>query len=181
MVTVALTDKEDTYCQLRALHGKKKYEAYASAYTVSPDTPKKSLYEMASHLEANVKIKSRIAELRAMVKEATIQPAIADLVEREIHATNVMRSADATIRDQLHANKLIGEYEKDLGPATTPVPPGNTYNNVFINWPMESLGELLSYFKDGTMRAFAEANRDGNFQAWVDSRALGDGSSTIQG
>ena len=81
-----------------------------------------------------------------------------------------MRSPDATIRDQLHANKLIGEYEKDLGPATTPVSHSDTYNNLFIGWPIEDLQAILAAFKDGLFQPFAEAYRDGRWQAFLDSR-----------
>ena len=42
-------------------------------------------------------------------------PLIGDLIEREQHATEVMRDPKVPTRDQLAANKLIGTYEGDFG------------------------------------------------------------------
>ena len=48
------------------------------------------------------------------MRNAAVTPLIADIVERKSHATSVMRNPSVRIRDQLTANKLIGEYEKDF-------------------------------------------------------------------
>ena len=140
-----LSDNEERYSQLRSLNGKKKYEAYGLAFEVRADVPRKSLYEMASRLERRVKIQSRIAELRAMAREASIKPGIADLVERKQHLTKLLRNqSDEPVshRDQIAANKTLGDYEKDLGPNNNPPPP-SPLDEKLRDMTYEALAELL--------------------------------------
>ena len=68
------------------------------------------------------KIRLRVDELR----NAAVIPLIADVVERKEHATKVMRNPSNRVRDQLAANKLLGDYEgsfadkhKGSGPPVT--------------------------------------------------------------
>ena len=58
-----LTEKQEKYCQERA-NGKSQYDSYLIAYPKSQKWKRSSVDEVASKLERNVKIISRIAELR---------------------------------------------------------------------------------------------------------------------
>ena len=101
------TDKQEEYAQL-VFQGYSHYDAYVEAY--DSHSTRNSIDVSASRLANNAKIALRIQELR----NAAVTPLIADIVERKSHATSVMRNPSVRIRDQLTANKLIGEYEKDF-------------------------------------------------------------------
>ena len=112
-------------------------------------------------------MKIRVAELRAKA----VKPTIATVIRRKEHATGIMENTDASHRDQLAANRLIGEYERDLGPSTAPVPTGPTFN--FSGVPMELLTLLHEMYKSGALQAFMESRPE--------FKALGDGKSVVEG
>jgi len=58
-----LTPKQERFAQVVA-SGKSQAEAYRTAYDVSPDTPDKSIHEVASRIASDIKVKSRILELK---------------------------------------------------------------------------------------------------------------------
>lgn len=64
-----LTAKQERFAQLVA-SGSKYSDAYYATHDVSPDTPSKSVWEQASHLVADVKVASRIQELKAVDEAA---------------------------------------------------------------------------------------------------------------
>ena len=104
-----LTAKEEAFA-VYLFQGYNQTEAFRLAYpnqkgAITTLTPN------AARRAAKSNVKARLAELRGLA----VQPAIADVVERKTHATGIMRDSDAKHRDQLAANKLVGEYEKDLG------------------------------------------------------------------
>ena len=105
---MALTAKQEKFAQL-VFQGRNQADAYRLAYECSRASPT-TIWQKASRLAAMVKVRARVDELRS----AAVTPLIADIVERKSHATSVMRNPSVRIRDQLTANKLIGEYEKDF-------------------------------------------------------------------
>jgi len=100
-----LTDKMERYAQ-NLFQGEDQNDAYQKAYPNSNMNPN-ALAVQASRLAKNPKIVLRVAELR----NAAVIPLIADVVERKEHATKVMRNPSNRVRDQLAANKLLGDYE----------------------------------------------------------------------
>jgi hypothetical protein len=129
---MALTAKEERFATLVALEGYTQHDAYLEAYDVLPDTKASSINEQAYVLSKTLHISSRIAELRA----ATASPKIATLKRRKEHATEVMDDGKAGRRDQLAANRLIGDYQKDFVQRTESV-------NLNINADLMSIVELL--------------------------------------
>lgn len=97
---MALTAKQERFAQL-VFQGCSQYDAYVQAY--DSRSTRNSIDVSASRLANNPKITLRIEELR----NAAVAPVIADIVERKLHASNVMRDETASHRDQLHANKLV--------------------------------------------------------------------------
>lgn len=72
---MALTSKQEAFCQCVA-NGMTQSDAYRSAYDVSPDTKPESVHEQASALLADLKVASRVKELRDLL-------VMADLWSRE--------------------------------------------------------------------------------------------------
>ena len=105
---MALTDKQEKFAQL-VFQGRNQADAYRLAYECSRASPT-TVWQKASRLAAMGKVRARVNELR----NAAVTPLIADIVERKSHATSVMRDPSVRTRDQLTANKLIGEYEKEF-------------------------------------------------------------------
>ena len=109
--------------------------------------------------------------------EAEIKADIADRIERQTDATLIMRAKDVTYGDRLRANRLLGEYEKELGAATTPVaPPNVTLNqlNVVINeaTPDQTRAMLQAMERYGADRVMEAL---GAFMESQPFKALGDG------
>ena len=105
-----LTAKEDHFCRLIALEGFTQHKAYLTAYDVSPDTKPTSITEQASLLANIPHISSTIQELR----DATVAPIVASLIQRKVSATDIMNDSTAKNHDRLAANRLIGDYEQDF-------------------------------------------------------------------
>src|SRR3990167_9208786 len=131
-----LTAKQERYAQLRAIHGLNETDAYLLSYNVTTKL-KETIWPAASKLEHNYKVATRLAQLAAerqkAIVKAEIKADIADRVEREKDATLVMRAGDVSYADRLKANRLLGEYEKELGSATTIVAPQNiTLNQLSV-------------------------------------------------
>ena len=103
-----LTAKQEIFAQL-VFQGYDQAEAKRLAY---PDCNLmgNALYVNASRLANLAKIRLRVDDLR----HAAVTPLIADVVERKSHATTVMRDPNVHTRDQLAANKLLGQYERDF-------------------------------------------------------------------
>jgi len=63
-----LTPRQENFCHYFLETGSQS-EAYRMAYNVGPDTLDKSVHELASRLANDVKVKSRIEELREGLRE----------------------------------------------------------------------------------------------------------------
>lgn len=103
-----LTAKQEKFVQ-GIIEGMSQAEAYRSAYDTSRYTDK-SVWEKASALMNNVKVKSRIKELR----EQLAKPSIMTAQERLEWLTSIIKSDEETTADKLKAsdqmNKMQGEY-----------------------------------------------------------------------
>ena len=66
---MALSSKQESFCRVIA-SGKSQLEAYKKSYNVKPGTARASMDQLASRLMKNVKIQSRIAELREPAAKA---------------------------------------------------------------------------------------------------------------
>lgn len=84
-------------------------DAYRSAYNTSKMTDK-SVWEKASELASNVKVKARLKELRDMAAKSTIMTA----QERKEWLTEVINNQELDINSRLKAsdqlNRMEGEY-----------------------------------------------------------------------
>ena len=87
-----LTAEQERFSQL-IFQDFSQYEAYVQAY--NPHATRNSIHVSASRLANNPKIVLRIQELR----NAAVAPVIADIVERKLHASNVMRDQSASHRE----------------------------------------------------------------------------------
>jgi hypothetical protein len=103
-----LTDKQERFAQL-VFQGYDQSEAKRLAYPECKLTGN-ALYVNASRLANLAKVRLRVDKLR----NAAVTPLIADITERKSHASTIMRDNKARHRDQLAANKLIGDYEGDF-------------------------------------------------------------------
>lgn len=102
-----LTTQQEKFAQAIALEDMNQTDAYRSAYNTSKMTDK-SVWEKASELAANVKVSSRIDELR----EKAMTPKVMNAQERREKLTELAKSEDANTAmkaiDLL--NKMDGEY-----------------------------------------------------------------------
>lgn len=102
-----LTPKQEQFCKNIVLNGMNYSEAYKDAYDASRMTDK-SVNERASRLKDEVKIKSRIQELRAEIDS----PKIMTVNKRAEKLTSLAESDDPNVAmkaiDLL--NKMTGEY-----------------------------------------------------------------------
>lgn len=81
MTPAGLTPKREKFAQAVA-SGKSQAEAYRAAFNVAKSTPK-SVQELASRLMADVKVRSRVEELRAPIAEKaqiTLESHLRDLL-----------------------------------------------------------------------------------------------------
>ena len=139
---MTLTAKQERFTQL-LFQGYDQAEAKRLAY---PDCnlTGNALYVNASLLANLAKIRLRVDELR----NAAVTPLIADIVERKSHATGVMRDLNVHTRDQLAANKLIGQYEGDF---VTQIESKNLNANANLeldNATIEELNEMLAMIRE---------------------------------
>jgi phage terminase small subunit len=108
-----LTAKQEKFAQCIALEEMNYSEAYRTAYNTSRMTDK-SVTEKASELAKNVKVTSRIAELR----EQLASPKIMTARDRLEWLTEVVKDKEQNMRDRLSAsdqmNKMQGEYVQKI-------------------------------------------------------------------
>lgn len=103
-----LTAKQEKFVQ-GIIEGKSQAEAYRSAYNCNK-TSDKTVWENASRLMADSKVKARVAELREKVADETIMSA----KERMRWLSELINSEEESTVDKLRAvdimNKMQGEY-----------------------------------------------------------------------
>lgn len=103
-----LTDNQENFAKCVA-EGMNYSDAYRSAYNTSRMTDK-SVWEKASELASNVKVKARLKELRDMAAKPTIITA----QERKEWLTEVIQDRSIDINTRLKAsdqlNRMEGEY-----------------------------------------------------------------------
>lgn len=103
-----LTDNQENFAKCVA-EGMSYSDAYRSAYNTSKMTDK-SVWEKASELASNVKVKARLKELRDMAAKHTIITA----QERKEWLTEVINNPEVDINARLRAsdqlNRMEGEY-----------------------------------------------------------------------
>ena len=103
-----LTAKQEKFVQ-GIIDGMSQADAYRSAYDTSRMSDK-TVYEKASRMMSDDKIRARLEELR----DKMITPSIMSAQERLEWLTNVVCSQDESTGDKLKAvdlmNKMTGEY-----------------------------------------------------------------------
>lgn len=103
-----LTAKQEKFVQ-GIIEGKSQADAYRSAYSTKNMTDK-SIWELSSRLMNDVKVKSRVNELRGQVMKSTIMSA----QERMEWLTDLIKNTKEGTTDRLRAidiiNKMTGEY-----------------------------------------------------------------------
>lgn len=106
---MGLTSQQEEFAKAIALDGKSQYDAFKTAYKCDNWTDK-SIYEKASFLaNKNVKIKSRIAELRKETDTPRIMSAqkrkekLTEIANDSPDMNEVMKAIDLL-------NKMDGEY-----------------------------------------------------------------------
>lgn len=106
-----LTAQQEKFAQAIALEDMNQADAYRSAYNTSKMTDK-SIWEKASELAANVKVKARVAELR----EKAMTPKVMNAQRRREKLTELAESDDPNVSmkaiDLL--NKMDGEYVQKI-------------------------------------------------------------------
>lgn len=106
-----LTAQQEKFAQAIALEDMSQADAYRSAYNTSKMTDK-SIWEKASELAANVKVKARVAELR----EKAMTPKVMNAQRRREKLTELAESDDPNVSmkaiDLL--NKMDGEYVQKI-------------------------------------------------------------------
>ncbi|KKL03500.1 hypothetical protein LCGC14_2625540 [marine sediment metagenome] len=115
--------------------GMEQTDAHIAAFPNDTST-RKTHRENSSRLAKDSKVVARVAELR----NKAVSPKIATLIELKEHATKVMNDKDASLRDQLAGNKLVGEYGQYFVKKiedVTPRPP------MFEGWTSEDFLEAL--------------------------------------
>lgn len=103
-----LTAKQEKFVQ-NIIQGMSQADAYRSAYSTK-NMSDKSVWESASRLMNDVKVASRVQELREQLTKSTIMTA----QQRLEWLTNIINSETETTTDKLKAsdqmNKMQGEY-----------------------------------------------------------------------
>ena len=103
-----LTAKQEKFVQ-GIIEGKSQAEAYRAAYSCK-NTSDKTIWENASRLMADSKVKARVAELRDRIVGESIMTA----QQRMEWLTELIHSEDESTVDKLRAvdimNKMQGEY-----------------------------------------------------------------------
>ena len=103
-----LTAKQETFVQ-KVLEGMSQADAYRSAYSCKKMSDK-TIWENASRLMADSKVKARLTELR----NELAKPSIMSAQERLEWLTKLINSEEESTTDKLRAadimNKMQGEY-----------------------------------------------------------------------
>lgn len=103
-----LTEKQETFCQ-KIIEGMSQADAYRAAYDTTKMTDK-TVWEKASRLMADNKVKTRVKELRDKIAEESVMSA-----QRRLEwLTELIKDAEQMTNDKLKAidimNKMTGEY-----------------------------------------------------------------------
>ena len=108
-----LTDKQERFAQCIALEGMNQSDAYRMAYNVENMTDK-SIWEKASEVASNVKVQSRIKEL----KDKVVSPKIMSAKERKEWLSAKVKDDAEKTENKLKAldilNKMDGEYVQKI-------------------------------------------------------------------
>ena len=103
-----LTQKQEEFAK-KIAEGMNQTDAYRAVYNTNRMTDK-SVWEKASELASNVKVKARLKELRDMAAKPTIMTS----QERKEWLTEVIKNPEESTSDRLKAidlmNKMDGEY-----------------------------------------------------------------------
>ena len=103
-----LTPKQEVFAR-KIVEGMSQADAYRSAYNCTR-TSDKTIWENASRLMADTKVKARVQELRDQLTKATIMSA----QERLEWLTEVIKNLEERTENRLKAadimNKMQGEY-----------------------------------------------------------------------
>lgn len=103
-----LTAKQEKFCQC-IIEGMSQADAYRNAYDTKRMTDK-TIYEKASRLMSDDKVRARVQELRDQVADESVMTAR----ERLEWLTKIIKSNEETTADKLKAsdqmNKMQGEY-----------------------------------------------------------------------
>ena len=103
-----LTAKQEKFAQ-SIIQGMSQADAYRSAYSTKKMTDK-TIWENASRLMSDSKVKARVQELRDQITKSTIMTA----QQRLEWLTEIIKSNEETTADKLKAsdqmNKMQGEY-----------------------------------------------------------------------
>jgi DNA-binding transcriptional regulator YdaS (Cro superfamily) len=150
MVNKATLTSRQEHFALLLFQGYNQTDAYRLAYPGQAKTKSRVLWVKASQLAHKGKVMVRVAELRAMA----LAPAIADVIARKEHASAVMWDQEAKHRDQLAANKLLGEYEGDFVVRTENI---NQSLNANIDLSEFSLDDLRLMLAEAKRREALEA------------------------
>lgn len=112
-----LTPKQEKFVQ-NIIDGMSQADAYRNSYDVSRMMDK-SIHEKASKLMADVKVRSRLQELR----DQMMKPSIMTAQERLEWLSEIIKSEDETTADKLKAsdqmNKMQGEYTQKVEASVT--------------------------------------------------------------
>ena len=114
LAVTTLTPKRERFAQCIA-SGMSQADAYRSAFNVEKATPK-SVQELASRLMADVKVRSRVEELRApIVKnvQVTLENHLRDLMALRNLATKE-KQMSAAINAEIARGKACGLYVEKL-------------------------------------------------------------------
>lgn len=107
-----LTPKQEKFVQ-EIVKGKSQADAYRSAYACKKMSDK-TIWENASRLMADSKVKARVQELRDKIDTSTIMTA----QQRLEWLTGIIQSKEETTTDKLRAadimNKMQGEYTQKI-------------------------------------------------------------------
>lgn len=118
-----LTPKQEKFVQ-GIVQGMSQADAYRSAYSCKKMSDK-TIWENASRLMADSKVKARVQELRGKLEKSTIMTA----QQRLEWLTGIIQSKEESTTDKLRAadimNKMQGEYTQKIE--------ANVTNEVNIN------------------------------------------------
>lgn len=106
-----MTPKQERFA-MEVASGKTQADAYRAAFNVKPTTKAESVQQNASRLMANVKVASRVAELRAPIAEKagiTLESHLADLQSLRDRAVELNQIA-AAISAEIARGKASGVH-----------------------------------------------------------------------
>lgn len=108
-----LTDKQERFAQCIALEGMNQSDAYRESYDAEKMTDK-SIWEKASELASNVKVRERILEL----KDKVASPLIMNARERKELLTQFAKCTEEKLENRMRAidllNRMDGEYVQKI-------------------------------------------------------------------